>query len=163
MYAFNATCHLVEMVVSLAPFRVARRLVLGQHVQDFVCDKQGVFHLVFGCAGMDVLALDFNVAVAGVERLVFHFAKRPAVDSIGKIRAKVRDIELVRAAADFFIGCKADFHRTVRDRRVVKQLFRQRQDFSDAAFVVRAHQRRAVGDQQVAADVSLQFREFGGR
>lgn len=86
---------------------------------------------------MDVAPVDGHNGGCGVEILIFQLAERAAVDGVGVVRAEMRQIEAVRAAADLLIRREADAQGRVR-AALGQQLLHGGQNFRDARLVVRA-------------------------
>ena len=122
-------------------------------------DERGVDHLALRRAGMDGLAADLDLRAGRVEVLIFQLAECAAVDGIGVIRAEARDVEPVRAAADLLIGREGKLHGAMLPVGREQQLGRG-QNLRHAGLVVRAEERRAVGDDQALADGVFQLRIF---
>ena len=97
---------------------------------------------------MDVAPVDGHNGGCGVEILIFQLTERAAVDGVGVVCAEMRQIEAVRAAADLLIRREADADGRVR-AALGQQLLHGGQNFRDARLVVRAEQRRAVGDDEL--------------
>ena len=110
---------------------------------------------------MNVASVDGHNGGGGVEILIFQLTERAAVDGVGVVRAEMRQIEAVRAAADLLVRREADAQRRVR-AALGQQLLHGGQNFCDARLVVRAEQRSAVCDDQVLADAAAQDREILG-
>ena len=124
-------------------------------------DELRVDHAALGRAGVNVAPVDGHNGGGGVEILIFQLTERAAVDGVGVVRAEMRQIEAVRAAADLLIRREADAQGRVR-AALGQQLLHGGQNFRDARLVVRAEQRRAVRDDQVLADAAVQDREIRG-
>jgi hypothetical protein len=86
--------------------------------------------------------------------------QRLAVHRVGVCGAECRDVELIDADADLFVGREADRDRTAWNPRVLQQRVRERHDRGHAGLVVRSEQRRPVRGDDVVAEVG---RERGGR
>ena len=85
----------------------------------------GVDHLVFGVARVDVAALDLDLGARGVEVLVFEFPLEAAVHRVGEVGAEGLDVEEVHAPADLFVVGEADADLTVPELRMCEQIFRK--------------------------------------
>ncbi|MND60955.1 hypothetical protein D3C80_521980 [compost metagenome] len=147
-----------ETVAALGRFR---RHVLRQFCDDVAGDADGVFHLAIGKAGMDRDALDQDVGAIGREGLVLDRARRLAVQRITEIGAELLQVYLGDAAGDFLVGREEDADRAMLDVGIGEQIFGSGHDLGKAGLVVGAQQRRAVGGDDVVADLVLQFRMFG--
>ena len=90
---------------------------------------------------MYVYAFDFYFRPRGVEVFVFEFSEFAAVNCICPIDPEVFEIEFVRPASHFFIGCKAHANSPVRDLGVRNKIFAGGHYFRNARFVVRAEKR----------------------
>ena len=90
---------------------------------------------------------------------IFQLAECAAVDGIGVIRAEALHIKPVGPASDLLVGRKGQPDGSMRLFGREQQL-RGGQDLRHARLVVRAEQRRAVGDDQALADGIFQLRVF---
>ena len=97
-------------------------------------------------------------APENVSRL--HLAGGRAVDRVGGDGAEALDREVDDAAADLLVGVERDLHRAVRDLRVRDEIGDRGHDLGDAGLVVGAEERRAVGRDQLVADVVLELRRL---
>lgn len=111
---------------------------------------------------MDAEALDRDVRRSAVEVLVLELAEVATVHGVGKVAAEARDVELHRAVADLLVRREGDLHRAV-GQIVAEDILGHLQDLRDAGLVVRAEQRRAVGDDQRFARALLKRREIRRR
>ena len=116
-------------------------------------DLDGVLHLSLGEAGMDGDALNGDLDAIGREGLILDMAGCFAVDRIGELCAELFEIDLVDAAADFLIGREEDLDRPMPDIGIVDQELRCRHDLGKSGLVVGAEQRRAIGRDDVVADL----------
>ena len=66
----------------------------------------GVDEFALGFAGVDGDAMDHDVRVSGVERLVSDFVDATPVDRVSVFRPKGFRVEMVRTPADFSSGVK---------------------------------------------------------
>lgn len=140
----------VEAVVA---FGVFGSLPGRQQGVQLACYLDGVDHLVFGVARVDVAALNLDLGARGVEVLVFEFPLEAAVHRVGEVGAEGLDVEEVHAPADLFVGGEADADLTVPELRMCEQIFRSGHDLRHARLVVGAQQRRAVRvDQRMSLE-----------
>ena len=94
----------------------------------------------------------------GRKGLVLEGAGRLAVHGVGEVGPELFEIDLVDAAADLLVRREQDLDRAVPDVGIVDQDLRRRHDLGYARLVVGAQQRRAVGGDDVVADLVVQFR-----
>ena len=111
---------------------------------------------------MHVAPLDGHLGRGGVEVLVLQLADRAAVHGVGEIAAELGDVELVGAQADLLVGVEADAHLAVLDLGMSLQVGHRGDDLGDAGLVVGAEKRRAVGHDQVVAQIVHQLGEVLG-
>src|SRR3990172_7368500 len=109
---------------------------------------------------MHTAALDVNFCRRRIEIFILQLANFAAAHGVGKIRAKTGDIESIRAVANFFIRCKANFNHAVLDLAMGCQIFQGCHDFSQTSLVIRAEQGGAVGGNEGLTDIFIQVREF---
>ncbi len=81
-----------------------------------------------------------------------------AVDGIAELGAELLQVDLVGAAADFFVGGEQDADGAVPDVGIVHQELRCRHDLGNAGLVVGTQERRAIGGDDVVADLVEQHR-----
>ena len=94
------------------------------------------------------------------ERLVLDMARRFAVHRIAELCAQLLQIDLVNAAADLLIRREEQLDRPVPDIRIVDQELCGRHDLGKPGLVVGAEQRRAIGGDDVVANLVKQRRIF---
>ncbi len=102
---------------------------------------------------MHVAALERYAGHGSVEILVFQFSDFASVHGVGPVGAEKRYVKLVRALADFLIGVESDADFAVLYLGVLFQIGHSRYNFGDAGLVVGAEKRRAVGHDQILADI----------
>ena len=145
---------------AFVPFRIFGLLFYRQHSVQLARDPQRIDHDIFCRARMDVFPLDFDFSACGVKVFVLQLTDFSAVDGIRKIRSEFFYIEEVCTSADFLVGGKADFNRTVLHLRVVAEIFNHSHDDGDARFIIRAQKRGAVSGDNVFADKLVEERKF---
>ena len=158
----HRSAHLVQMQKALIALGIFRLFGGGQHHFKLHGDAHGVFHLVFGGAGMDVQALHRHPHGGGVEVFIFQLAIGAAIHGEGIVRAEAGHIKQVCAPADLLVGGEGHLHRAVAEGGIGHQLLGQRQDLGDARLVVGAQQGGAVGDHQVLSLLLPQLGVIGG-
>src|ERR1700748_83799 len=102
-------------------------------------------------------AVDGDGGAGGGKGLVLDGAGGLAVHGVGEIGAELLQVGLVDAAADLFIGREQDLDDAVLHLRIPDQELRGIHDLGDAGFVVGAEQRRAVGGDDVVADLVVEL------
>ncbi len=103
----------VDVEKAFAPFGVGGGFGRRHQIQKFLGQQNCIAHFVFCFAGMDVEAGEMDVGVGGVEILIFQFTQRSAIYCVGCRCAESREIEVLRAAPDFFVGSKSDAYGTM--------------------------------------------------
>src|SRR5437868_5349352 len=98
-----------------------RQHVLRKAREEIGRRVERVNHDVFGRAGMGILSLKMGGRGACAPGLVADLTQLFAVNRVSEQRAEAFDVELVYAAADFFVGRKGDGERAVLDLRVAAQ------------------------------------------
>ena len=149
--------HAQQMEEALIALRQLRTLPNGEQTLEFHGDQLGIHHLPLGRTGVDIQSMDNDLCPRGVEVLIFDLAHGAAVGGVGKVRAEALHVEPVSAPADLLVGGKADLQCGMPAAHG-EQLLRRRHDLRHACLIVRAQQRRAVGDDQVLACVVFQVR-----
>ena len=150
---------MIETFVAFCVFGPLRNREEGV---KFHSDHERVEHGVFGIARVDASAFDLYSGSGSVETLIFDLAKFAAVNSISFFRAESLCVEVIRAAADLFVGRKGDADRPVREFGMRAVIGEKIHDLGDAGLVVRAKKRGAVGDDEIFPDVAKQLREVVG-
>ena len=110
---------------------------------------------------MRVEAVERQRHRVGGETFDLELAAAAAVHRVGASRAEARDVEMLRAAADFFVRREADPDRPVRNLGMRHQVLGRRHDFGDAGLVVGAEQRRPRRGDDVVADLLGQRGDVG--
>ena len=149
--------HAQQMEEALIALRQLRALSHGEQALEFHGDQLGIHHLPLGRAGVDVQPMDDHLRTGGVKVLIFDLPHGAAVGGVGKVRTEALHVEPVSTPADLFVRGKADLQCGVPTVHG-EQLLRRRHDLRHARLVVRAQQRRAVGDDQVLALMVFQIR-----
>ena len=111
---------------------------------------------------MQAEALNMNLRACGVEALIVQVANLTAVYGIAKLRAKRRNVKQIHPAPDLFIRRETYTDLAVLRRIRSQHMLGKRHDFRNARLVVRAQQRRAVGADDLLADVPKQRRRIDG-
>ena len=139
-----------EALASLGGFR---RLVPGQPVDDRRGDLDGILHAALGIACVDGDAADRDLDAVGGEGFGLDRSGRASVHGVADIGAELCKVDLVDPAADLLVGGEQQPDRAVADIGVLDQDLRGGHDFGDARLVVGAEQRRAVGRDDIVADL----------
>ena len=146
----HAAAHLGQVEKALVAVGFLRHFVLRQHrVEGHRCGR-GVDHDIFGAAGVDADAVHRQNGGGGVEVFKFDLTERAAVHGVAVVTAELLHVEPVHAVADLLVGREDDAHFAVFDVFLNHRLDRGH-DLGDAGLVVRAEQRRAVGDDELFA------------
>ena len=103
-------------------------------------------------------ALDGDAGAVGRKGLVLDMARAFAVHGVGEFGAELIQVRLVDAAADLFVRREQDLDCAVLDFPVVDQEMGGIHDFGEPRLVVGPEQRRAVGRDDVVADLLCQRR-----
>ena len=98
-------------------------------------------------------ALNGDLDAVGRERLVLDMPGRLAVHRVAEFCSELLKIDLVHATADLLIRSEQELDRPVPDVRIIDQQLRRRHDLGEPGLVVGAKQRRAVGRDDVVADL----------
>ena len=86
----------------------------------------------------------------GVEVFKFDLTERAAVHGVAVVTAELLHVETVDTVADLLVGREDDAHLAVLDV-FLDHRFDRGHDLGDAGLVVRAEERRAVGDDELFA------------
>ena len=141
---------IAEVIEALVALGIAGGLAGGEHGVELAGDEQSVYHDVLRGAGMHVEAVDLHADARGVEVFVLDDVLLPAVDGVGELGAEMPDVEVVGAPADLLVRREGHEEPAVRDVFIDNALGRAHY-LRYAGLVVRAEQRRAVGDDERAA------------
>ena len=101
-----------------------------------------VHHAAPGVPGVRVETLEGDGNRVGRKALELQFPAPAAVERVGAHRPETFHVEVVRAAADLFVGRERDAHRTMWNLGVCHQLLGRRHNLRDPRLVVRAEQRK---------------------
>ena len=142
--------------------RLGRERVARQRRDEVRRELDRVHELALGGAGMRRAAADRDEDLPGVERLGLDLAELGAVQRVGVPGAEALEVEVVRAARDLLVHREADAERGMLDVRIPLQVGDGRHDLGHARLVVRAEQRRAVGGDDVVADLLGEQRQLLG-
>ena len=151
-----------EMEEALVALRVFRAGHNGKHGIEFLADKDGIFHLALGIAGVDVAALDMDFGTCRVEVLKLKLSNLAAVHGVGVVCAKALDVKLHNAAADFFVRGKTYPDGPVLEFRVLHNILDGVHDFCNAGLVIGPKKGCSVCCDKGLADIMEHFREFRG-
>ena len=158
--ALRRRFEIIGVEVALPSLGVLAALVDGQHVHELHADLQGIDHDALGLAGMHAPAVDHQLGFRRVEGLVVVGSQAVAVDGVGHVRAKARQIQVMGAAAHFFVRRKGQLDGAVLDFRVLQQILGQHHFDGYGGLVVAAQKGGAVGHHQVVAHIFLHHREL---
>ena len=107
-------------------------------------------------------APDRDRHLGGVEGLRLDLAQLGAVECVGELGSVALDLEMVGAAGDLLVDREADANRSVLEVGVPLQIRDGGHDLRDTRLVVCAEKRRAVGRDDVVAELLLQQRQLLG-
>ena len=150
----HAAAHLGQVEKALVAVGLLRHFVLRQHRVEGHRRGRGVDHDIFGAAGVDADAVHRQNGGGGVEVFKFDLTERAAVHGIAVVAAELLHVETVDTVADLLVGREDDAHLAVLDVFLDHRLDRGH-DLGDAGLVVRAEQRRAVGDDELFAHMAF--------
>ena len=102
--------------------------------------------------------IDGDGRTARVKVFVAADTEVAAVYGIRKISTESFHIEVVLAGADFFVRCEGEGNLSVRNVRILNEVFQCTDDFHDAGLIVTAQQCIAVGYDDVLAHAFCQVR-----
>ena len=106
---------------------------------------------------MDTATMEGDDRIGSIEVFIFQTAQFAAIDGIGKIGTELLHIEQGRTAPRFFIGRKADADCTVKNIRMLKEVFHGADDGRDASFIVGSEESRPIGEEDI---LTLVFQDF---
>ena len=130
---------------------------------DELCGElDRVDHAALRVAGMRVEPLERDRHRIGREALPFELARAAAVERVGTEGAEPADVEMVRAAADLFVGRERHADGAVGNLGVRHQVLDGRDDLRHARLVVGAEQRAPGRCDDVVAGVGGERRILGG-
>ena len=148
--------HFTQVEKSLVALGMGGGFGGGQQPDELGQQQGGVFHLIFGAAGVDIEPVDGDGRRSGIEVFVFDLAQLAAINGIGLLCGEAFHTETVGAPADLLIGGEADGDGAVLDFRVGDEHFAQGDDLRNAGLVIGAQQGGAVGDDELLPDVIRQ-------
>ena len=117
---------------------IFRFLILGQHTLKFHGKKNGIYHFVFGRAGVNAYSMKGDESAGSIEVFILQFPTFSSVHGIGKICAEFFHIKMVGSLSDFLVWCESNANRTMRDFRVCKEIFRGCENFRNSCLVITA-------------------------
>ena len=123
-----------ESFLALGGF--GRTTTSRQTLDDRGSDLDRVLHLALGEAGMGADPFDGEGGGVGREGLVLDIPRGFAIDGVGEIGAELFQVDLVDAAADFFVGREQDLDGAVLDLRILQQEMHCIHDFGETGLVV---------------------------
>ncbi len=133
--------------------RFGRKSVFGKPFDKFRDEFYCVDHLAACVPRVRVDAEERDRHGVGAERFGIEHAARRRVDGIGAISIEFGDIEINRAAADFFVGGKADADVSVRNFGVIDEIGHGRHNGSHARLVVGAKERCPRSGDDIVPDL----------
>ena len=110
---------------------------------------------------MHAYALDVNLCTGCVEVLVLKFAQVAAIDSISPLATKLLHIEVVSTHTNLLVWIKSHANIAMLNLVMVAQPAHSLNNLGYASLVVGSEQSGSIGNDNVLADVSLKFWEFG--
>ena len=150
------------MVEALVALGVLGSLRGRDEVEELARERDGVDHDALGGTGVDHHAVDKDVRLGGVERLVVDLAQGLAVHGVAPARAEALEVEEGRAVADLLVGDEGDPELRVGQRAVVVKAGDEGADLGDASLVVGAEQGGAVRADDVLAHELLEVGHLRG-
>ena len=154
IYSAADACRMVE---SLIAFGLLRSFPHREVVNYFSCQSDGVEHLAFGIAGMNVSPLYSDSCSSGIEVLIFNLTHFTSVHRVCPITAETLHVKLMCSQADLFIRIKSDADFSVFDFGMFLKIFNGRDYLSNSCLVVGTEQGMPVGNNQIFTDMVLQF------
>ena len=143
----HVAVHLAEVVEALTALGGLGTGHDGQGSVELHGHIGGVDHGILGGAGMHREAVDGHGGGSCVEVLILDAAHVTAINGVGEIRAKARDIEEGSALADLLVGGEGDAELAV-GTALGKEDLGGGQDLCHTGLVVCAQQGGAVGGDQ---------------
>ena len=150
---------MVEALVALGAFG---NVGLGDVAVELAGQPRGIDHLTLGVTRVYTDALNGDLSGCGIEVLIFQVADVAAVHGVSPVAAELLHIEVVGTHANLLVGVEGDADVAMLDFVVVAQVAHGLHNLGNTGLVVGAEQCGAVGDDEVFALVSQQFREFLG-
>ncbi len=124
--------------------------------------RQRIHHHPFCGTGMHIVADNFDINRRGVEVFKFQLSHATAVNGIGPLRIKCRNVKMLRPFTNLFVRRKG--HADITVRNIFLDEHRQRgHDFRHASFIIRAQQRFTVCSDQRLTQKLMQHREHHRR
>ena len=114
-------------------------------------DPDRVRHASFRVTGVRVEAVKRGRQRVGRKALRLDLAAATAVHRVRAPGAELRDVEILRAAPDLFIGREGDAHTAVRNIGMRDEIGRRAHDFGDTGFVVGPEEGRPRGGHDIVA------------
>ena len=149
----DAALYAVRMHVAfVAVGCLGREAMAWQAMHELRGKLDGAHHPALRVTWVHVEPFEGHGDCVGREVFDLELPSLRPVERVGETRAEPVDVEILRAAADLLVRCKADLDRPVRDLRMGHQMLRGGHDLRHTGFVVRPKQRQArCGDDVVAA------------
>ena len=131
--------------------RLGRQTLPRHPRNELACDADGIDHPARRQTGMNVVAVHRHGGQVGGKRLVLDHAVALAVQRVGGDRVEGVQINMVRAATDFFVAGIANADGAVLDFGMGHQVIRSGHDDGHTALVIGTQKRGAVaGDDRLA-------------
>ena len=122
-------------------------------------DEDGIEHLAFCIARVNVASLDLYCGSGGIEVLVFEFPHSSAVHRVCIACTEFLHIEFDDTPSDLLIRCEAYLYLSVLEFRVFYYILYGIHDFCHSSLVVRAEKGCSVSGDYCLPLVVKQFRE----
>ena len=105
-------------------------------------------------------APDDNLGRGRIEVLELQFTDVAAIHGVGPVAAKALDVEMMGTHAYFLVGVEGYAYLAMTYLLMLLQIDHGLHDFGNARLVVGTQECRAIGDDEVLADVLEQFGEL---
>ena len=125
--------HVEESVIAVSIFRP---LFLRQHSFKLGCYPYRIDQNILCGPGMYVATLKIYACFSSVEIFILQLSENASVNGVSVIHTESFYVEIVCAAADFFVGGERDPYSAMRDRRIVYERFSHGHDLGNAGFIV---------------------------
>ena len=90
----------------------------------------------------------------GVEIFIFNLTKLAAVNRVCNVGAKACNVEEIRTASHFFVGCEADLDLTVLYLGMGEQVLCKCHNLSNTRLVIGTEKSASIGIYQLSAEVT---------
>src|SRR5690606_24910109 len=142
---FYITFYICEVKKSLSSFCVFRRFKAWERVDKILSYIQTVHHFILGVPGMYDFSFYSYFGAGGVKVFQFEFAHLTAIHGISPFGSKFIHIGFMCASANLLIGSESYLDGSMRNMRIIDEIFHGGYNFGYTGFIIGSQKRGAIG------------------